>query len=119
MAWQLIALTTLPEYPDLNSQNPHGSSKLPVTPVPRNLTHPSHLCRHYTNVVHGHACRRNARVHKIEKKNKITLKLRHRAEEKDEENSFMKMLSFRKLMWLQHDNFKSKCLCIVVKRYTV
>ena len=50
MAQRLRALSTLPDGPGFNSQHPHGSSELSVTPVPELLT-PSHkqICRQNTN----------------------------------------------------------------------
>ena len=62
MAQQLKALTALPRGPWFNSQQPHHSSQLSVTPVPGDLT--PHTDIHHTR-------NQITKVHKIKMVKKI------------------------------------------------
>jgi hypothetical protein len=72
MALWLRALAALPEDPGFNSEHPHGSSQLSVTPVPGDRT-PSHrhICRQNTN---AQKIKINTNFKRIGKETRIQMK---------------------------------------------
>lgn len=75
------------------SQSPHGSPQLALTPVPENLTSTSSLLQHQAHEVHRDKCKQDAHTHKT--KNKMKAKCSRKQHNAIETQPWLKASKYR------------------------